>query len=466
MPIGLIHNIDDIPNIVPHMIRDLEVIRSSLLAPWQKLDAICTFIQPCLSNALRAGNPLKKSLHDFRCLLVKALRDICNLPTRASTSYFFASKAAGGLALQDPTVESDLQAIVQALRTLSSPDEVVANIAKQELKMFVRRTAQSAPTAELVTKYLSASQDPRLDHLSYSTHSSLWSRVRMARLQKVTFVFSDVNPPHVTADGSEGVISKNISVFLHCLAQQRSADSLMSLLDQGKVARCLHEDQYGNGSTWHMTGLNIRFKDWRFIHRARLNVLPLNANKSRFSRASPICRHCTQPETLPHVICHCRPQMTQIRDRHNKIVDRIVKAVRFGEITTDRAVRESGLRVRPDIVVKERDKVLIIDVTCPFDNDSHALSDAAEHKFTKYEQLKQHFIACGMKCQVYPFVVGALGSWYMQNELLCNELGMTRKFKFVCWLQGLGSFEASRALAKPVFSNFSQPAHCSLVCVF
>ena len=169
----MIHNIDDIPNIVPRMIRDLEVIWSSLLAPWQKLDAIRTFIQPCLTYPLRAGNPLKKSLHDFRCLLVKALRDICNLPTRASTSYFFASKAAGGLALQDPTVESDQQAIVQALRMLSSPDEVVANIAKQELKMFVHRTAQSAPTAELVTKYLSASQDPRLDHLSYSTHSSL-----------------------------------------------------------------------------------------------------------------------------------------------------------------------------------------------------------------------------------------------------------------------------------------------------
>ena len=65
----------------------------------------------------------------------------------------------GGLALQDPTVESDLQAIVQAIRILSSPDEVVANIVKQELKMFVRRKAQSTPTAELVTKYLSASQD-------------------------------------------------------------------------------------------------------------------------------------------------------------------------------------------------------------------------------------------------------------------------------------------------------------------
>ena len=105
----------------------------------------------------------------------------------------------------------------------------------------------------------------------------------------------------------------------------------MSLPDQGKVARCLIGDQYANGSSWHMNGLNI-------IHRARLNVVPLNANKSRFFRTSPACRHCSQPETLPHVICHCRPQMTQIRDRHNKIVKRIVNAVRFGEIQTDKAI--------------------------------------------------------------------------------------------------------------------------------
>lgn len=430
VPIGLVHNIDDIPNIVPRLIRDLEAVRSSLLAPWQKLDAIRTFIQPCLTYALRAGNPLKKSLHEYRALLLKAVRDICNLPTRASASYIFAGKSAGGLAFQDPTVESDLQAIVQAIRMLSSSDDKVTTIAKAELKKFVRNTTQSAPTAELISKYLSAVSDPRLDKLSYSTHSSLWSRVRLAcRRQRVTFVFSDTNPPHVSADESEGILSKQISVFLHRLVQQRSASDLMSLADQGKVARCMAGDQYGNGSSWHMNGLNIRFKDWRFIHRARLNLLPLNANKSLFSRTDPTCRHCNHPETLPHVVCHCRPQMTQIRDRHNKIVDRITNAVRFGEIRTDRAVKESGLRLRPDIVVKEENEVLIVDVTCPFDNDVNALSDAAEHKFLKYQPLKEHFIARGFKCEIYPFVIGALGSWYKKNELLCSKLGMTRRYK-------------------------------------
>ena len=60
---------------------------------------------------------------------------------------------------------------------VAASDEVVAKIAREELKTFVRRTAQSNPTAELITKYLSADKDPRLDKLNYSTHSSLLSRI-------------------------------------------------------------------------------------------------------------------------------------------------------------------------------------------------------------------------------------------------------------------------------------------------
>ncbi|XP_046856073.1 uncharacterized protein LOC124449166 [Xenia sp. Carnegie-2017] len=430
VPIGVIHNIDDIPTIIPRLIHDLHSINSSLLAPWQKLDAIRTFIQPCLTYALRAGDPLKKSLSEYRSLLVRVLREICNLPTRATQSYFFAAKKAGGLGFQDPLVECDMQAIVQAVRVLSSNDDNVTTIAKEDLRAFVRQTAQSNTTADLISKYLSAKDDPRLRTLHYSSHSSLWSRVRKAcRRQNIAIRFSDTEPPTISADESDAVKSNQVSSFLHRLAQQRYADSLAALPDQGKVARCLAEDIYANGSSWHMNGLNIRFKDWRFIHRARLNVLPLNANKSRFSHTDPTCRHCTQPETLPHVLCHCRPLMTQMRERHDLIVDRISNAVRFGDVTTDRAVQNSGLRLRPDIVVEEQDDVLIIDVTCPFDNDDNALADAAQTKLNKYEPLKQHFIGLGKRCEIHPFVIGALGSWYRPNELLCTRLGMTRRYK-------------------------------------
>ena len=430
VPIGLIHNIDDLPSIVPQLIKHIELIGASLLAPWQKVDALRTFVQPCVSYVLRAGNPEMQSLDLYKSTLVRTLRDVCNLPNRATASYFFSHKRCGGMAFQEPRTECDVMAVAQAVRILSSSDPAVATIARNELKYIVRRSTQSEPTPELLSTYLSSLPDRRTEKLYY-TYSSLWSRVRQAcRRLRVSFHYSETaSDVTISADDSEHVKSNQVITFLHRLVQSRFGDELMQLKDQGKVARCLTDDQYANGSTWHCTGLNLRFKDWRFIHRARLNVVPLNANKSRYSNVDPVCRHCLQPETLPHVICHCRPHLVQIRDRHNSIVSRLTNAIRFGKIMTDRSVAESNLRLRPDIVVEVGSQVLLIDVTCPFDNDSSALSDAANEKVFKYQALKDFFVSKGKSCEIYPFVVGALGSWYKQNELLLKKLGMTRRYK-------------------------------------
>ena len=80
VPIGLIHNVNDLPAMLPKLIQDLGKISDSPLAPWQKLDAIRTFIQPCLTFSLRAGHPLKRSMELYRTTLVRGLRQICALP--------------------------------------------------------------------------------------------------------------------------------------------------------------------------------------------------------------------------------------------------------------------------------------------------------------------------------------------------------------------------------------------------
>ena len=188
-------------------------------------------------------------------------------------------------------------------------------------------------------------------------------------------------------------------------------------------------DRYANGSSWHATGLNIRFKDWRFIHHGRLNCIPLNGPKSKWSNASPKCRHCESDETLPHVLCHCKPNMVMIRNRHNAIVDRLSRAIRSGEVITDRTVADTNSNLRPDIIIKQDNRISIIDVCCPFDNNPDALADAEKRKLNKYEHLKHHFISKGLNCEVFGFVVGALGSWYPKNEAVLRNLGMTRSYK-------------------------------------
>ena len=108
VPISLIYDAKEMNTITETLISDLDKLRDSQLAPWQKLDAIRTFIQPCLTYALRSCPVTKDSLHAYRKKLVDVLRSICHLPKRSSVHYFFADRACGGLGLQDPFDERNV----------------------------------------------------------------------------------------------------------------------------------------------------------------------------------------------------------------------------------------------------------------------------------------------------------------------------------------------------------------------
>ena len=105
--------------------------------------------------------------------------------------------------------------------------------------------------------------------------------------------------------------------------------------------------------------------------------------------------------------------MTQIRDHHNKIVDRLTNAVRFGEITTDKTVRTSGLRLRPDIVVEEKNEVLIIDVTLRTMKMPYLMQPKPSSTNIRFSKITSSLMVKSVR-SIYPFVVGALGAWYKQ----------------------------------------------------
>ena len=429
VPIGVIHNYDNVENLVQPLIDDLDKIQESLLAPWQILDMIRTFIQPSLTFAIRAGFTIKRTLATLRSKLVATVKTICNLPIRATPHYIFAHKRVGGLGLHDPTAEVDVQNIVQAIKMLSSSDPTVSSIARSELLQTVRNASKTNPTEALVSNFLSSIDDRRLQHAQNRT-SSIWTRARMStKYLGIKFNYYEDKPPSIENAILEPVLAAKACSYLHSHVQVTNANDLMALPDQGKVARVLSGDLYANGSTWQYSGLNLRFKDWRFIHRARLNLNPLNSVKSRWSACSPSCRHYADDETLPHVINHCLVNMVAIRQRHNRIQYRLTNAVRFGNITTDRAVPNTFSRLRPDIVIEEDNKVTIIDVTCPFESSPDSLVDAEQRKLIKYEPLKQHFIGLGKQCSVHAFVIGSLGTWYPSNELVLRSLGMTKYYK-------------------------------------
>ena len=107
------------------------------------------------------------------------------------------------------------------------------------------------------------------------------------------------------------------------------------------------------------------------------NTLLTNATKSWQSTLNPACCQCqnsSQPETLPHILCHCHSNMVSTCEHHDSIVTYIQKA--FLKWSIPNGIQNDW----PDIVPCDGNKVLVIDVSCPFENDARGLQGVADRK--------------------------------------------------------------------------------------
>lgn len=161
--------------------------------------------------------------------------------------------------------------------------------------------------------------------------------------------------------------------------------------NQGKVIECVAADR--SSSHFMRTGQFTRFTDWRFIHKARLNLLPLNAARPWARSGDQRCRVCrTQPETLPHVLCHCMGDSREMTDHHKKIVKRVKNAALKRFTVTHENQPVGGTTLRPDLVLARGEEALVVDVCCPFENRRSALREARENKIRKHEPLRQYLL--------------------------------------------------------------------------
>ncbi|KMQ93283.1 reverse transcriptase-2 [Lasius niger] len=69
--------------------------------------------------------------------------------------------------------------------------------------------------------------------------------------------------------------------------------------------------------------------------------------------------------------------------------------------------------LRPDLVVRHEPskRVVICDVTVPFENRWPSFEEAKARKIAKYQPLAEALERQGYRVAVAAFVVGALGSW-------------------------------------------------------
>jgi hypothetical protein len=214
----------------------------------------------------------------------------------------------------------------------------------------------------------------------------------------------------------------------------------------------------GVSSHFLQNGHFTRFADWRFVHRARLGVLPLNAYNIIMGGTDPRCRRCGyELESAAHVLGHCMWQSRAITARHDEVVARVKKAGlrKFRVLAENRPIDNTGLR--PDLVLCSRDEALVIDVTVPYENRPEAFEAARQAKIEKYAPVVESLKGRFRKVSVEPVVVGQCGSWDPKNDGLLKRLcsktyaGLMRKLIVSGVIRWSRDIYMTHILGRPVY---------------
>eukprot|EP00731_Ephydatia_muelleri_P013878 Em0007g1188a len=163
-------------------------------------------------------------------------------------------------------------------------------------------------------------------------------------------------------------------------------------------------------------GRYLTFPQYRFALRALLNLLPTRTVQARSSSSIPDtrCRCCHLiPETLSHIINHCHHNLGLVKDRHNTILERVIRAIprTLSDIYKEQPLPNTSGANRPDLTIISPDGqlVILLDVSIPFEGAPDALQEVALHKINKYEPLRQTLLQRYDRVEILPFLVGSLG---------------------------------------------------------
>ena len=262
---------------------------------------------------------------------------------------------------------------------------------------------------------------------------SMWSGVRKALKHlkctvKVSGLCTHLNYEDVTVEGRH---QPAVQKLLARAKSERRLHQLQSAPDQGRAFHLLANHPSSNH--WIHSGAYTSFAKYRFAMRGRLNLLPTRvvakrAGKPQLDTTCPKCH--SSPETLGHVLNACTPNSGLMRERHNLVLQRLVKAVpqSLGDKYVEQKIKDSPGCLKPDLVIlnQQEKRAYIVDVTIPFEGNQDAFSTAREEKITKYSPLQDWLTTRGYSEVAVHFIVGSLGAWDTENEQ------MPQDWKLVC----------------------------------
>ena len=367
-------------------------------------------------------------------------------------------------------LESSVLAITESVKMLSSPDPLVAAIARASADRRVRMYREGGKRAWNSTTPVS-NQD-LCDFLSgravngRTTASpgvqDVWTRARRGFARLGFSIHPSGGELLVVKMGQRSVANNNLkrlTKFLHQSAGEGWRDVWKNKRAQGRTVES--HSQKPHSSAWLSRSVgNISESDKAWAIKARLNLLPTLLARSHYAKVPrgfkppTLCRVCQNGvESSAHILNSCQPMQESWVTRHDAVVRLIANNVPSSttrRITIDQmdelAYRHGvegalGRELKPDLVVVQqpqhastgglegmRANLTILDVAVPYEKDG-ALDLRQAQKIAKYTPLKQLYEDHHPQLQgeVHAFPVGSLGSIHGSCFGALRRLGFPRQ---------------------------------------
>lgn len=413
-------------------------IHESNLAQWQKLDAVRTFIIPCLDFILTNGFVSRTSLKQLDQEIRKYAKRWLHLPKHASNELIYIPLKYGGAGLTQLVRLQEIATIAYENQLLNSPDPVVNRLAREEIQTTTSKRVRRIANLEDQATYLNGWLEGDFNNTSNDAASTT-TKVRIATRSlnynlnnKIEWTVTN-NAISLSHQGNtiQANHTKKVLKQLNGLTQLAK---LTAKRNQGRVTNVAYLNNQSNH--YLRDGNYISFADWRFIHRARLQLLNLNGN-TKENNQDKRCRRCGYAiETQPHVLNHCHHHSRTIQIRHNAVLRRLINGGTYNTtsmVYINQTIPNSGSTARPDItIIDDQDRSCnIIDVCISYENRREAFLHARRIKEEKYSELKRIMEERGYRTNVEAFVIGSLGSQDPLNNNATKALRISRKYKIL-----------------------------------
>jgi hypothetical protein len=416
--------------------QDIGKLDKSLLTPWQKINALKTFLLPRLNFLMRAQLISYGALDRLEKGIRTTVKSWLNLPKQATCDILYMDVPSGGIGLVPIRHLYDMMKVVHAFRLLSCKDPRVRQLAWKELHHFLPNIAQDATAVRGLNP--GPHDKPRKAKNTWAAAKVATSRLR--KLISINWNFCEARNEvelFISSPTQAVIIPDNaqdqLQARLRQVIQSQFKSNLLNKPDQGKAFHEVTRNPVSN----HMisNGDFTRFCDWKFLFKARLNLHPLNgAVKGRNNDKR--CRRCNEPnETLPHVLQHCPPTEDARFKRHDAVAARIGKAMRpppNARVFTNQRIPGWSSARRPDICIldDEEKEAIIVDILVTFENGRNAFEIARTRKDRQYEDLENWLLENQdfTKVTRASIIVGSLGTWDPDNERVLRLLNVNPRY--------------------------------------